>query len=53
MRGRLRSSLSHDPFTGVFDIVYKLWVKATSMNPRGIEKMTRNSIGLMSVGFIH
>ena len=41
VRGRLCSSLTHDPFTGAFDIVYKLWVKATSINPRGIEKNDR------------
>ena len=32
--GRLCSSLTHDPFTDAFGMVYKLWVKATSMNPR-------------------
>ena len=36
--GKLRSSFSHESFIGVFDIVYKLWVKATSKNSRGREK---------------
>ena len=36
--GKLCSSLTHEPLTDAFGTVYKVWVKDTSMNPRGIKK---------------
>ena len=36
--GKLCSSLTHEPFTDASGTVYELSVKATSINPRVIEK---------------
>ena len=36
--GKLCASLTHESFTGTLGIVYKLWVKAISLNPRNKEK---------------
>ena len=38
--GKLCSSLTHEPLTDAFGTVYKVWVKDTSINPIGREKVT-------------